>query len=425
MTTFFDDNGDPQMDPYAVLHIQCNASDTDIKKAYRTQMLKLHPDKLPRNLSAEEITAMTNKFHIVKEAYQFLTNAQYLTARRLYMAKLASRRADYERREAFLRRHKNSMNRSSASDPIPGRVNSNFHRQQSSNRYGNQNPSTSRSYAIPPRRKSEPNLKERQGGRSDARGQSTGGRRQENKGGGANQARNHKGRTDGNVPRGRAKPGATNTQHTSLGRAKRTKSSTAARKKEKKESSHHRGRSQPQSSRSKSRRRDQTQHEAGVGGSQGSNKENHKNSSSSSEQNQKRRSRQMSRDGAKKVRSRSAPARYYSKNKAEKSFSTRRAPNRGDDLPNGYFCPLTKRLMKDPVIDNEGNNYERKAIELWLRAHKTSPVTNELLTLEMLRPNTKLKKQIYKATGKVILCCRGILLIERPNSSLIFVSIST
>lgn len=336
------------------------------------------------------------------------------------MAKMASRRAEYERREAFLRRHQ-GMNKSSASDPLPSRGNvyqqQYSHRQNSHRNNMNQppQPSSSRSYAVPPRRKSETNLNEKQGrsepnlnpeyGTKYARGQSIG-RRRVNKVG---QARMYKGGADVNVARerGRSRGGgvtANSNTHASSGRAKGTKSSSAARNKE---SSQHRAKSQPHSSQSKIRQKDQTRHEdaarfgsASGGGSHGSNKENRKRSSSNDP---RQRSRTKSREGEKKVRSRSAPARYYSKNKSEKSeksFSTRRGANK--DLPKEFFCPLTKRLMKDPVVDNDGHTYEREAIERWLRAQSSSPITNEYLSLDMLQPNKELKSQIYKATGKYI-----------------------
>mmetsp|Transcript_5173 Transcript_5173/g.8770 ORF Transcript_5173/g.8770 Transcript_5173/m.8770 type:complete len:589 (-) Transcript_5173:57-1823(-) len=413
MTGFFDDNGDPQMDPYSVLKIQNNASDADIKKAYRTQMLQLHPDKLPPNLTSVEIAAVTEKFHVVKDAYEFLTSAQYLTARRLYMAKMASRRAEYERREAFLRRHQNSVNgKSSASDPIPTRSNNVYrqqysHRSQSNRNGGNRPPpQSSRSYAVPPRRKSENNLNEKYGksepnlrqpnlnpsyGTKYARGQSTG-RRNVHKMGGASYSRKYTSGAGGSASRGRR---ATANNCSPSGREKRSNSSSAAKNKE---SSRHRARSQPQSSRSKSRDKSRQEDAArfnAVGGSQGSNKENHRKSSPSDP---KRRSRQMARDKEKKVRSSSAPARYYSKNKSDKSCSTRRASNK--ELPEEFFCPLTKQVMKDPVVDNDGHSYEREAIERWLRAQSSNPVTNEYLSLDMLQPNKELKSRIYKSTGK-------------------------
>ena len=110
MPPFFDVNGDPNMDPYTILSLPATASDAEIKKAYRMQMLQLHPDKLSPTLGEESIAAVTEKFHNVKDAYEFLMSPLHLTSRRLYMAKMASRRAEYERREAYLRRHGGSSN---------------------------------------------------------------------------------------------------------------------------------------------------------------------------------------------------------------------------------------------------------------------------------------------------------------------------
>ena len=100
MPPFFDKHGDPAMDPYTILSLPPTATETEIKKAYRMKMLQLHPDKLTPTLSEESIKEVTEKFHNVKDAYEFLLSPVYLTSRRLYMTKMASRRAEYERREA-------------------------------------------------------------------------------------------------------------------------------------------------------------------------------------------------------------------------------------------------------------------------------------------------------------------------------------
>jgi Mg-chelatase subunit ChlD len=66
-----------------------------------------------------------------------------------------------------------------------------------------------------------------------------------------------------------------------------------------------------------------------------------------------------------------------------------------DDAINpSFYCPITGALMEDPVIDSEGNTYERTAIEAWLDRHNTSPITRNRLTKDDLRPNRALKNSI-------------------------------
>ncbi|MEH6434916.1 molecular chaperone DnaJ [Massilia sp. DD77] len=57
-------------DFYEILGVAKNASEDDIKKAYRKLAMKYHPDRNPDNKEAEE------KFKEVKEAYEMLTNAE-------------------------------------------------------------------------------------------------------------------------------------------------------------------------------------------------------------------------------------------------------------------------------------------------------------------------------------------------------------
>ena len=42
-------------------------------------------------------------------------------------------------------------------------------------------------------------------------------------------------------------------------------------------------------------------------------------------------------------------------------------------------CPLTKKIIINPVIASDGYNYEKKILEEWLLNNKTSPITNEEL----------------------------------------------
>jgi molecular chaperone DnaJ len=57
-------------DYYEILEVQRNASDADLKKAYRRLAMKYHPDRNPDNKEAEE------KFKEAKEAYEILSDTQ-------------------------------------------------------------------------------------------------------------------------------------------------------------------------------------------------------------------------------------------------------------------------------------------------------------------------------------------------------------
>ncbi|HRO76578.1 MAG TPA: DnaJ domain-containing protein, partial [Crocinitomicaceae bacterium] len=57
-------------DYYDVLGVAKNASEADIKKAYRKMAIKYHPDKNPNDKAAEE------KFKEAAEAYEILSDAQ-------------------------------------------------------------------------------------------------------------------------------------------------------------------------------------------------------------------------------------------------------------------------------------------------------------------------------------------------------------
>jgi hypothetical protein len=59
-----------------------------------------------------------------------------------------------------------------------------------------------------------------------------------------------------------------------------------------------------------------------------------------------------------------------------------------------FMCPISLKLMEDPVLDPEGNTYERRAIETWLKKKETSPMTRAPLTASMLYPNRALREAI-------------------------------
>ena len=66
--------------------------------------------------------------------------------------------------------------------------------------------------------------------------------------------------------------------------------------------------------------------------------------------------------------------------------------------PIEFMCPITHLIMNEPVIDNEGNSYEKEAISKWLLINNTSPITRNHLRLSDLKPNRALKDIISNFT---------------------------
>mmetsp|Transcript_9045 Transcript_9045/g.18123 ORF Transcript_9045/g.18123 Transcript_9045/m.18123 type:complete len:950 (-) Transcript_9045:85-2934(-) len=67
-------------------------------------------------------------------------------------------------------------------------------------------------------------------------------------------------------------------------------------------------------------------------------------------------------------------------------------------IPSYFLCPITHQIMIDPVIDLEGNTYERHAIIRWLVLYQnTSPITGNALMLEELKVDKLVKVAIEKA----------------------------
>merc|ERR1712130_430945 len=65
-----------------------------------------------------------------------------------------------------------------------------------------------------------------------------------------------------------------------------------------------------------------------------------------------------------------------------------------DDKNGHYFCPITHELMVDPVMTDDGQSYERAAIEEWLKHNDTSPNTGERLPSKKITPNYSLNAAI-------------------------------
>ena len=62
--------------------------------------------------------------------------------------------------------------------------------------------------------------------------------------------------------------------------------------------------------------------------------------------------------------------------------------------PRDYRCPITKEIMRDPVIVSTGHTFERTAIERCLQTHSANPLTGAYLDNRILTPNIALRQAI-------------------------------
>ena len=64
------------------------------------------------------------------------------------------------------------------------------------------------------------------------------------------------------------------------------------------------------------------------------------------------------------------------------------------DIPEAFLCPITHRVMHDPVLAFDGRSYEREAIEEYLKKHNKSPITGAEAITTMVFPNHDLRSRI-------------------------------
>lgn len=68
-----------------------------------------------------------------------------------------------------------------------------------------------------------------------------------------------------------------------------------------------------------------------------------------------------------------------------------------DDFPQEFRCPLSKKLMCDPVIVSTGQTYDRPLIQKWLKSgNRTCPQTQQVLSHTFLTPNNLIRDMIKK-----------------------------
>ncbi|XP_073143743.1 U-box domain-containing protein 9 [Henckelia pumila] len=64
-------------------------------------------------------------------------------------------------------------------------------------------------------------------------------------------------------------------------------------------------------------------------------------------------------------------------------------------VPEEFRCPLSKELMRDPVIVATGQTYDRPFIQKWLKSgNRTCPITQQVLSHTILTPNHLIRDMI-------------------------------
>ena len=85
-------------------------------------------------------------------------------------------------------------------------------------------------------------------------------------------------------------------------------------------------------------------------------------------------------------------------------------------VPEYFMCPLTRDVMRDPVMTLNGQTYERVSIAKWFRHHSTDPLTN-IVVANTLIPNRSLKEAIEEFTSNEKSKAASIHKTEDPHHS--------
>ena len=87
-----------------------------------------------------------------------------------------------------------------------------------------------------------------------------------------------------------------------------------------------------------------------------------------------------------------------------------------DEALDDFRCPITRALMRDPVVCADGHSYERGAVERWLRRSNTSPKTGAVLANLHLTQNHALRNSIeqfiertFKITARELISTGGVI----------------
>lgn len=70
------------------------------------------------------------------------------------------------------------------------------------------------------------------------------------------------------------------------------------------------------------------------------------------------------------------------------------------NIPNEFFCPISKEIMLDPVVIRDGYTYEKKTINEWFKYSNKSPITSKIVKSNFFINNTSLRNMIREWIDK-------------------------
>lgn len=80
--------------------------------------------------------------------------------------------------------------------------------------------------------------------------------------------------------------------------------------------------------------------------------------------------------------------------------------------PDAFHCPVTREVMRDPVVASDGHSYERDTLVSLIRGKLRSPLTREVLNPGICVPNINLKKRIREYSGDI---CDAVKVARTTN----------
>ncbi|KAL3805154.1 hypothetical protein HJC23_003382 [Cyclotella cryptica] len=334
-------------------------------------MLKLHPDKQPAGQSEEEAAEISQKFHDVMDAKSFLLDSEHMSAKRAYDSKLAS--LERQRQQKL-----NIPTFDNSSRPNMGPSKGSMF--QKENRRATRRGSDCTNDRRPHFFKNSDDTRRASCDDCSTTSQSTSGD--------DNNVRSNKLNNNKQENSGKKHSGSRDTFNAKSSRHQRQGSMTHARKPCKKASSFSESYSSfftvndPKKVDSKSDAKGHTRMHSMDHTRPFLNGKSDKPTSPS---NTKPRV-SISSSATSRTRSSSIPDAH--------SHAKQRITNSIEALAKTFTCPLTHEIIKDPMTDFEGNNYEREAILKYLDTHSTSPVTGSPLYVCHLTANSALKEKI-------------------------------